>query len=250
MVSQDHRVVRLESDIFGALTPAGRVREVLRARAEGNENLASRIIGLCPVETYRMTDFEYRVQCECAFAVFMHAYGTFEKYAFGYRLLKGLKDLLVPNFAGVIAYDASTLVKCAMLDIMIEAGAGNLKPDWSKVDEAIEKAQADASITLAQPLTGWKDALYRHVRAEWAGFDAFCQSQFHLDGWTFVKGWNVKLDSGGVWTWVQHVLSEPPPENQSEETDKVLKDVAVGSEAACREVFLARLGKSGATSGT
>ncbi len=250
MINQHHRVEKLEGNLFGALSPAGRVREVLRAKAEGNEDLASSIIGLCPVKTYSMTDFEYRLHCEGALAVFLHADSTFEKYVYGYRILKGFKDLFAPKVAAVIAHDASTLTKCAMLDIMIKGGAGDVELDPPKLDEAEEKARANASDTLAMILTTWKDALHSEVRAEWAGFDAFCQSQFHFDGWTLVKGWSVKLDSGSIWTWVQHVLSEPPPEKMSEEWNTYTTNLAAKNEAMCRALYLARLGKTGTASDT
>jgi hypothetical protein len=250
MMSQDHRVEKLETAAYAGLTPAGRIREVLKAIADGNCALAQRIGEMCPVYTYRMSDYDYRLQSEGGLAVLLHADAIFEKYAFGYRILKGLKDMLVPKVAGIIAYDASTRTMNAMLDIMIKGGAGDVELDPPRLEEAEEKAKADASDTLAKLLDVWHEFICNDVRAEWAGFDAFCQSQFHFDGWTFVKGWNVKPDSVGVWIWVQHVLSEPPPENQSEKTQKRLKDLAVESEAMCRAVFLARLGKSGAASST
>ena len=122
---------------------------------------------------------------------------------------------------------------------------GDVQPDWSKVGEPEEKVQAVASTILARTLDAWRGLLHERVRAEWAGFDAFCRSEFHLDAGTLLKSFDMPVE---LTAWVQGVLSEPPPERQPEGRDKDTANVVAEIEAAWRTAFLARHGKSGAAS--
>ena len=66
-ISHEYRIERLESTLLGDLTPADRVREVLKALAEEDTGLALRIVELCPRSTYRMTDPAYS---NCPYRIF------------------------------------------------------------------------------------------------------------------------------------------------------------------------------------
>jgi len=122
---------------------------------------------------------------------------------------------------------------------------GDVQPDWSKVGEPEEKVQAVASTILARTLDAWRGFLLEWTRAEWAGFDAFCRSEFHLDAGTLLKSFDMPVE---LTAWVQGVLSEPPPERQPGGMDKDMADLVAEIEATWWTAFLARHGKSGAAS--
>ena len=234
MARQGHRVEKLEDVLFAGLTPAGRVREVLKAAAEGNKDLSYRIIETCPRKTYSMLDPAYTDWLEAAHAVCKAAAATFDKYAFACRQIEGLKDILIPKITDLI-------IRYALSMFELEAE----KIDWNRVDEAEKKAQANASDTLARMFTAWQSGLHERVRAEWAGFDAFCQSQFHFDAWTLLKGFDIPAE---LTAWVEGILAEPPPERQPEGTDKFMADLTREIEATWRTVFHICHGKQEAAS--
>lgn len=237
MASQDHRVEKLEDVLFAGLTPAGRVREVLKTAAEGNKALSYRIAELCPRKTYSMADAAYLDRLEDAEAACKAAAATFDKYAFASRQIEGLKDFLSKmHVAGFIASYGASLTVSAML----EGEHGDEDAIWAKVDKAEEKARADGAVTLARMLDAWRNGLHERVRAEWAGFDAFCRAELHLDARTLLKGFDMPAE---LTAWVEGILAEPPPERQPEGTDKYLADLTREIEATWRTVFLARQGK-------
>ena len=237
-----HRIEKLEAALFAGLTPAGRVCEFLKAAADGNKDLAYRIAAMCPRKTYEMADDAYVRRLEDAKAACMAAAATFDKYAFASWQIEGLKDFLSEKVGGMIASHASELT----LDAMRE-GREHDEATWAKVDEAEEKAQADASAMLARMLDAWLAGLHWRVQAEWAGFDAFCRSQFHLDAWTLLKGFGIPAE---LTAWIQDILAESPPERQAEGMDKDLADLTGEIETTWRTVFLARQGKNEAASDT
>ena len=241
MARQGHRVEKLEDVLFAGLTPASRVCEVLKAAAEGNKDLSYRIAEMCPHQTWSVCDPAYTDRLEDAHAVCKAAAATFDKYAFASRQIEGLKGFLVPMVAGFIASWGHTLAVSAVL----EGEHGDEDAIWAKVDEAEKKARADGAGTLARILDDWRNGLHEWVRAEWAGFDAFCRSELHLDARTLLKGFDMPAE---LTAWVEGILAEPPPEVQPEGTDKYLADLTGEIEATWRTVFLMRQGKQEAAS--
>jgi len=242
MASQNHRVEKVEDALFGKLTPAGWVCEVLKAAAAGNKNLSYRIAKRCPRKTYLMAEEAYVRRMDDAELACKIAAANFDKYAFACRQIEGLRDFLTEQVAGFIASRGADLVVDAMFS------GGDVQPDWSKVGEPEEKVQAVASTILARTLDAWRGLLHERVRAEWAGFDAFCRSEFQLDAETLLKGFGELPPE--FTAWVQGVLSEPPPKRQPAGRDKETAAVAAEIESAWRTAFHARHGKREAASVT
>ncbi|MBE3098809.1 MAG: hypothetical protein IMZ44_16970 [Planctomycetes bacterium] len=236
MASQNHRVEKVEAVLFANLTPVGRVCEVLKAAAAGNKDLSYRIAERCPRKAYSMPDDAYVSRLDDAEVACKAAAATFDKYAFACQQIEELKGFLTEKIAGFIASRGSDLAVDAMFS------AGDVQPDWSKVNEAEEKVRAVASTILARTLDAWRGGLHERVRAEWAGFDAFCRSEFQLDAETLLKGFGELPPE--FTAWVQGVLSEPPPERQSKGRDKDTADLIAEIEATWRTAFLARQGKN------
>ena len=242
MANQNHRVEKVEAVLFANLTPAGWVCEVLKAAAAGNMDLSCRIAKRCPRKAYLMADEAYVRRMEDAEVACKIAVASFDRYAFACRQIEGLKGFLTEKVAGFIASRGADLVVDAMFS------GGDVQPDWSKVDAAEEKVQAVASTILTRTLDAWLGLLRERVRAEWAGFDAFCRSEFQLDAETLLKGFGELPPE--FTAWVQGVLSEPPPERQPAGRDKETADTVAVIEAAWRAAFLARHGKNVAASVT
>lgn len=240
MANQNHRVEKVEAVLFANLTPAGWVCEVLKAAAAGNGDLSYRIAEMCPRKAYLMADEAYVRRMEDAEVACKIAVANFDRYAFACRQIEGLKGFLTEKVAGFIASRGADLVVDAMFS------GGDVQPDWSKLGEPEEKVQAVASTILARTLDAWLGLLHERVRAEWAGLDAFCRSEFQLDAETLLKGFGELPPE--FTAWVQGVLSEPPPKRKPERRDKETADVAAEIEAAWRTAFLARHGKNVAAS--
>ena len=240
MASQDHRVEKVEAVLFANLTPAGWVCEVLKAAAAGNMDLSCRIAKRCPRKAYLMADEAYVRRMEDAEVACKIAVANFDRYAFACRQIEGLRRFLTEKVAGFIASRGADLVVDAMFS------GGDVQPDWSKMGEPEEKVQAVASTILARTLDAWLGLLHERVRAEWAGFDAFCRSEFQLDAETLLKGFGELPPE--FTAWVQGVLSEPPPERQPKGRDKDTADLVAEIEATWRTAFLARHGKNVAAS--
>ena len=240
MAGQNHRLEKVEAVLFANLAPAAWVCEVLKAAAAGNMDLSCRIAKRCPRKAYLASDQAYVRRMDDAELACKIAVANFDRYVFACRQIEGLKGFLTERVAGFIASRGSELAVEAMFSV------GDVQPDWSKVSESEEKAQAFASTFLAQMLDAWLGCLHEQVRAEWAGFDAFCRSEFQLDAETLLKGFGELPPE--FMAWVQGVLSEPPPKRQPKGRDKETADMAAKIEAAWRAAFLARHGKRGAAS--
>jgi hypothetical protein len=118
--------------------------------------------------------------------------------------------------------------------------------DWpSRQNPSAGYRRSQAPTPFTRP-AGPRRSFWDAHRAEWAGFDAFCRSEFQLDAETLLKGFDVLPPE--LTAWVQGVLSEPPPERQPEGRDKETAGLVAEIEAAWRTAFLARHGKSGAAS--
>jgi hypothetical protein len=160
-----NRVGKLESDLFGKLTPSDRFRMVISAAAEGDTDQAHRIGQACSMETYRMADADYvdwldegHRLCKCAVA-------HFEKYASALCQIHGIKGLLCDKMVGMIASTASTQ---AVLSVWNCVDGDSV--DWAEVDAAEVGAREFAESTTARMLDAMHGGLRTHLRADWAGF--------------------------------------------------------------------------------
>ena len=66
--------------------------------------------------------------------------------------------------------------------------------DWAEVDTAEGEAREFAVNVTTRMLDAMRGELCRHVRAEWAGFDAICREETGLDAWTLLKGYEMPQD--------------------------------------------------------
>jgi len=94
MASQNHRVEKVEDALFGKLTPAGWVCEVLKAAAAGNMDLSYRIAKRCPRKAYLAADEAYVRRMDDAELACKIAVANFDRYAFACRQIEGLKRFL------------------------------------------------------------------------------------------------------------------------------------------------------------
>lgn len=231
MVSQDHRVEKLEAGLFAALSPEDRVREFLKAQVDGNENLAWRIADLCPRSTYEITDPAYTGRLRNIFVIGLTAVGTFEKYAYAYYQVEKMKNLMVKHeVAAIMPSDFHSL----MVDAITKGGNGE-KIGWDHLKEVGEKLHAGGSALLVRWLTAWQTGLEQQLRAEWRGFDAFCRSELHLDAFTLLRG--LKLGMTKDFFIEESARAERPTDASDSEGDKEVRELAGEIEASWRESF-------------
>jgi len=105
---------------------------------------------------------------------------------------------------------------------MLKKGEGD-GADWAKVDTAEKEAREFAAKLTARLLDAVQGELCRHVRSEWAGFDAVCQEETGLDAWTLLKGYEVPID---LIAELQGLLS-PEVAGDSQESDEAAVEEGV-----------------------
>lgn len=103
--------------------------------------------------------------------------------------------------------------------------------------EEVRDALAEPTTALTCALAGRWGSLRACVRVEWLGFDRFCRSELHLDAWTLLRGFDAPQ---GLQTWLHGVVST---EEQPDEENEHLADLAVECEATWRTAFHKRQGK-------
>ena len=218
MANQERRVEKLEGAIFAGLTPAARVAEVVRAMADRNRDLVRRIMDTCPTETRRQSNAAYVEKMDHARAFARMAVITFHEREVSCRVMEHFMNWLSQDSA--LRVDSYELI--FSLGATLAKDKEGKATDWDHKLETVADSEQVAVGRLARVLNAARASLREQVRGEWAGFDAICQSEFRLDGRTFLNGF---FTPENVIEWVQSVLSEPLPERPSAGPDDRLMNL-------------------------
>ena len=105
---------------------------------------------------------------------------------------------------------------------------------WKTLDKLRVDIGESASQSCNRVLNMWRKGLFMALRAEWIGFDAFCQGEFGLDARTLLKGFGVPE---GFFTQLDAALSADLEEGWSEDD---LQGMAKRHEALYAKAFRTR----------